>query len=641
MGWISDLYQTYENNKSQIGKIQEKSNGKEYTLLPIGHTTQNAQIEVVVDEDGDFYSAKVVDKEGASTVIPCTEDSFSRTSSPVPHPLHDKLIYIAGDFEDFGGEVKGEKQPYSDYLNQLKEWKDSPYSNRKIRAIYNYISKGTLIEDLVNSKVMYLDQNRNMIKKWNKEITEEYGEKPELFKVINETQDKAFVRFDTYHPGEVNTKVWRDEDMYESFINFYKERLPTEDLCYITGEYKPRAEKHASGLRRAGDNAKLISANDTSGYTYRGRFMKSNDVVSISYDASQKAHNALKWLINKQGKTIDERVFLTWGVENVDVPAPDQDTPSFLASFEGQDEAESDTSDAFSREFNKAMSGYKSDLRYNSPINIIILDAATPGRLSVLYFRNIRHQDYMERIESWHRTCSWLHTYRKKEDKTRIIFKGAPATIDIARVAYGANASDKLIKGTMERLLPCIVDGQQIPLDVVRSAIARASNPVSMEKWEWEKVLSVTCALLNKIYEREEYDVALDTENKNRDYLFGRLLAIADVLERRALNADQKNRSTNAIRYMNAFSMHPLKTWSIIQANLQPYQAKLGGASTFYNRLIDEVATKIDFEDFNDRPLSGRYLLGFYSQRYDLSNWKKGHDKEEIEGGEMNEHINE
>lgn len=34
--------------------------------------------------------------------------------------------------------------------------------------------------------------------------------------------------------------------------------------------------------------------------------------------------------------------------------------------------------------------------------------------------------------------------------------------------------------------------------------------------------------------------------------------------------------------------------------------------------LIDEVASKLKYEDFNDRPLSGKFLLGFYSQRYDL-----------------------
>jgi CRISPR-associated protein Csd1 len=135
-----------------------------------------------------------------------------------------------------------------------------------------------------------------------------------------------------------------------------------------------------------------------------------------------------------------------------------------------------------------------------------------------------------------------------------------------------------------------------------------------MERWEWEKTLSITCALIN---EKEELNVALDTENTKRDYLFGRLLAIADVLERIALGSEEQ-RATNAIRYMNAFSRHPERTWKTIQACLQPYQAKLGAKAIYLSRMIDEVASRIEIENFNNKPLSGLYLLGFYSQRHEL-----------------------
>src|SRR5690606_23471688 len=126
-------------------------------------------------------------------------------------------------------------------------------------------------------------------------------------------------------------------------------------------------------------------------------------------------------------------------------------------------------------------------------------------------------------------------------------------------------------------------------------------NPVSMENWEWEKTLSITCALISK--QQEGYRVALDTGNDNRDYLFGRLLAIADVLERRALGDER--RATNAIRYMNAFSKHPERTWLTIQQCLQPYQARLGTDATYLNKMIDEVASRIAIDDFTNKPLSG------------------------------------
>lgn len=147
-----------------------------------------------------------------------------------------------------------------------------------------------------------------------------------------------------------------------------------------------------------------------------------------------------------------------------------------------------------------------------------------------------------------------------------------------------------------------------------------------MDNWEWEKTLSITCALLNK---QEGCQVALDTENMDRDYLFGRLLAIADVIERRALGSGEM-RASNALRYMNAFSKHPERTWKTIQDSLQPYQARLGTKGLYLSKLIDGVASSIKFEDFNNKPLSGKYLLGFYSQRHDLYQKKENNDSVEV-----------
>src|SRR5690625_7246939 len=101
-----------------------------------------------------------------------------------------------------------------------------------------------------------------------------------------------------------------------------------------------------------------------------------------------------------------------------------------------------------------------------------------------------------------------------------------------------------------------------------------------MERWEWEKSLSITCALINK---EEGIGVGLDEDILERDYLFGRMLAVADVLERRALGSEA-NRATNALRYMNSFAKHPERTWRTIQENLQPYQQRLANKGIYLSR---------------------------------------------------------
>ncbi|WP_138494921.1 type I-C CRISPR-associated protein Cas8c/Csd1 [Paenibacillus pinistramenti] len=612
MSWLLNLYKTYESNLDRVGEIEKKYNDQEFTLLPVSHTTQNAHIEVAVTQDGRFHSAKVVDKSDASTLIPCTEKSASRAGKVIsPYPLHDKLVYVAGDYSEYAGS-SADKESFLAYIKQLEEWAGSPYAVPKVKSIFNYLSQGRLIQDLVDHRILCVDANGRLLDKWDKKDGPSASEKPAIFAVVAGGQESAFVRFNVYSPDEILTAVWKDQEMYDSFIGFYQELLGNEDICYVTGKQLPATDKHANKIRNSADKAKLISANDSSGFTYRGRFTQSNEAASISYEVSQKAHNALKWLINRQGKVIDQRVFLVWGNDALYIPDPTEDSFAINTASPARTVVKSNTNQPFALEVDKALDGYRSDLSSKSDVNIMVLDSATTGRMGVLYYRNMDKDLYLDKLKKWHSTCVWQQRYQRNNQEAVFLW-GAPATKDIAFAAYGPRANEKLVKGLMERMLPCIVDDTPIPRDIVTSAIQRASNPVALEKWEWEKTLSITCALINR---EEGLKLALDTETNDRSYLFGRLLAVADVLERRALG--EETRSSNAIRYMNSFSMHPERTWMTIQKSLQPYQARLGSKAVYLSKIIDEIASKFKVEDFNNRPLSGKYLLGFYSQRHEL-----------------------
>ncbi|MCT2194263.1 type I-C CRISPR-associated protein Cas8c/Csd1 [Paenibacillus sp. p3-SID1389] len=616
MSWLLHLYETYEANLDQVGKTVKKRD-REYTLLPVSHTTQNAHIEVTIDEDGDFLEARVLEKE--STLIPCTEESASRSGSKVaPYPLHDKLSYVAGDFVKYGGQIKNpDEVPFDKYIRNLEEWANSPYTTEKLKCIYTYLRKGRLIEDLVAAKIIKLDENQHLIEKWDEKYTAKFGEKPPIFSSGAAETSSAFIRFNVLSPDSPE-EVWKDQAMFDSFIAFYNQKLGETDVCFVTGEMRPSTERHANKIRHAADKAKLISANDNSGFTFRGRFKTSKEAVSISYEVSQKAHNALKWLIHRQGKTMDERVFLVWGNDNDPVPNTDEDIVDMMRHSGREIEREPDTDKPYADQVRRAIDGFRNDLTYQAEVNILVLDSATTGRMAVLYYRHLNKELYLNRLEEWHNSCAWEHRYRKEEEQL-ITFYGAPATKDIAFAAYGPRASEKIIKGTMERMIPCIVDRRAVPRDIVRSAFHRASNPVSMERWDWEKTLSIACALIRKMLleKGEEWNVPLNTESRDRSYLFGRLLAVADVLERGALGKDE-TRSTNAIRYMNSYAQNPGRTWKTIQASLQPYQAKLGTKATYLSRMIDEIADQFKDGDFNNAPLTEQYLLGFYSQRREL-----------------------
>ena len=136
MSWLLDLYETYENNEDYVGITDYKRNGQAFMLLPISHTTQSAHIEVLVTEDGNFHSASVIPKDDAITVIPTTEESSSRAGAKTaPYPLHDKLSYVAGDYNLFGGDPK-KVNDYSVYIKQLQDWSESPFVISKVDSIY-------------------------------------------------------------------------------------------------------------------------------------------------------------------------------------------------------------------------------------------------------------------------------------------------------------------------------------------------------------------------------------------------------------------------------------------------------------------------------------------------------------------------
>ena len=160
MAWLKTLVETYDACAELAGVVQND----QPVLLPIAHSTFNAQIEVIIDERGNFVNAKKVEKGAtAVTIIPVNEDSVARSSGIAPHPLCDKLCYIAGDYTTYTGDDK--RKNYEAYMEQLKEWVESDYMHTMVKAIYDYLEKKSLIQDLLRDKVLELDDNGKLTDK--------------------------------------------------------------------------------------------------------------------------------------------------------------------------------------------------------------------------------------------------------------------------------------------------------------------------------------------------------------------------------------------------------------------------------------------------------------------------------------------
>lgn len=619
MSWIQKLYETYERNAGH------EPDGSEL-LMPICHTTQQVQIEIVLDAVGAFKRATVLDKNTCNTMIPCSEESGGRAGSkPAHHPLCDKLQYVAADFLDFGGDVtsgfaKQPVEPYQNFLAALKAWAASDFGHPKLNAILRYVEHGHIVSDLIGAAVLQRDSERKILKKWS-------GEKeqtPAIFKVIQATQtpDEAFVRWRVEELGNPVSSTWQDGALIESWVKYYQDRQTKRGYCMVTGEEKALSIQHPAKLRHGGDKAKLISSNDTAGYTFRGKFIDSDEAASVGFEVTQKAHNALRWLIARQAYRNGDQVVVSWSVGGKPVPNPFFNTLDLLGIELPRQTVASDiggVAQAFALRLKNAIRGYGKELGATDGIIVMGLDSATPGRMAITFYRELRGSEFLARIETWHVKCAWPQNFGKDRK-----FVGAPAPRDIAEAAYGRRVDDKLRKAVAERLLPCIVDSSPLPRDLVESTTRRASNRTGFEdKWEWEKCLGIACALFKGSQTERDYQMTLETDRKTRDYLYGRLLAIAENIESRALFVARETRDTTAARLMQRFADRPYSTWRTIELALVPYKTRLrasrGGFLFKMDGFLDDVMGAFSGDDFTqDGPLSGEFLLGYHCQRQAL-----------------------
>ena len=645
MSYVNELIDLYNKNQDKIGVIEYRGDIP-YVLLPPFHTTVTAQITVTIDQNGNFMRAELVAQNDKMTIIPVTEKSGSRTAGKEPHPLCDNLRYLAGDYKDY---YKDDGVCNELYMPQIEKWEKSTYSHEKVKAIYLYLKKATLIKDLVEQKIIKLNDNNQI------------DDKESVEGIV---QTKAFVRFIIRSTGEnlyreIPDECWKDRTLQDCYIKYVRSQEREKGMCYLTGNMESISYLHSKKIRNEGDGAKLISANDSQNFTYRGRFANREEAVAVGSETSQIVHNTLKWIIRKQGAFFDTMTIVTWESDQLSMPKWNMDTESIITEYENEQEENdwdswdddwseeeevSDGNPITAEKFYKALNGYGKKVDNTSNMILLAFDAATPGRLAMIENVTLDTARYLKNIEKWHNDCNWIH--EKWKDGKRIQFWGMVGVRDIADILFGIENKGKLsiVDGNgkklyaevAKRLLPCIWYGSNIPYDYVNLAVVKASNPLTYkERKNWERVLTLACSMVKKNEKdrnKEEWNVALDKSAKDRSYLYGRLLAVADRIEYMTYDAKDNGRITNAKRYMSTFSQRPYETWKVIEENIQPYLAKLDVVKRkYYENLLSEICNLFDIDKFKEnKKLDGLYLLGFHSQEYDLR-FKKENSEEKKE----------
>lgn len=588
MGLLQQAVKTYDEleRHNRVGK----ANNGGVPLAPISHMITRADLEITLDMEGNYVSSRLVDKSDPKIIIPVTEKSAGRAGiKPFPHPLCDQLWYIASYNEN----------KHKLYIEQLEQWASSQYTHPKLTPILTYVKHGTILKDLENAGIIELNdkgqpKNEKMLVCW---------------RVQNSGEDEA---------------CWSDPSLFQSFIDYYDSLFIDEkkNFCMITGKSARAAIQHPKGIVALNGNAKLISSNDTSGFTYLGRFTEADQVVEISYEASQKAHSALRWLIANYGVSIGGRTFVCWNPTLREIASPFY---SLVKDLEIAVEPED-----YKKQLQDTLNGWQTSLKPNDRTVFAAFDAATSGRLALTYYNELQESDFLQRLFDWDEKCCWYNNQFGIQ---------SPALRQIVNCAFGTQQGDRLktddrvMGGQVQRLLACRIDQAKMPADIMRALVHRASMPQAYDNKIWRQILFVACAVVRKYrYDLgEEWSMSLDVDKLDRSYQFGRLLAVMEKIEK----DNDKERETNAIRLLSVYTRRPYQTFKVIYERIRvPYLSKLPyGLQTNYQKLLEEIMAHISAlglsdEDLN-RPLKETYLMGYYLQQNELYKSKSEKMEEE------------
>ena len=597
MGLMKQAYDTYcAMEKQYVGVYGE---AKE-PLVPVSHQIAKADLEITLDSEGNLLDARQVDPKEATTIIPVTEQSAGRTGDTCcAHPLCDQLRFFSPRYP----------AKYEAYLTQLHRWEGSPYSHPKLSAIAGYVEKGSILEDMSRLGLISLDEKGMP------------------------TKEKLLVRWRVEAGTEGNVAAcWQDRTLFQAFIDYYAAGQKSDPVyCMVSGKNALPANQHPKKIINICANAKLVSANDTSGFTYRGRFQTDAQAMTMSYEASQKIHSALHWLSANQGVAIGGRTFLCWNPQGIEIPKPQA---TFLRGNTANQVKYSDYRKALS----DTLRGWKETIPADAGAVIAAFDAATSGRLALTYYSELPASDFLERLHNWDALCCWNH------DPSGI---QAPSLYQIANCAFGTvrtsgnqtklESDDRILRQQVQRLLSCRVDKGKMPADIARAAAAKASNLQIMDTQLRETVLSTACAVLRKYYydwKQEEWNMALEPNKQDVSYQYGRLLAVFEKIEQDTYDKDEQ-REPNAIRMQSVFAKRPRYASRILWEQMKKaYYPRLKPWNRVkYDRLIGEIIEQISNlpQAEHEEALKDTYLFGYYLQKKALYTSDKTENSQEEE----------
>lgn len=412
------------------------------------------------------------------------------------------------------------------------------------------------------------------------------------------------------------------------------ETKSTQGLCLVTGKQSPIARLHPSikGVRGAqSSGASIVSFNEDA-FTSYGKEQGSN--APISEHAAFTYTTALNQLLSRDDRriTIGDTTTIFWAeARHVGEAAAGACEEFFanIASPPSEEEASAEIRDALKRIATGQPAENHQEILPDTPFHILGL-APNTSRLSIRFWSQNTIGGFAKQIEKhwqdleieppprhspppiWH-LLNACGTAREKRDSS---------------VNFDTKSIPPLLSGALTK---AILTGERYPQTLFSTIIMRIRADHHLNTVRIS-ILKAGLARDHRLgFEKEGIPVSIDTSETNPGYRLGRLFAVMEGAQRKALG---KVNATIRDRYFGAASATPASTFPALirntQHHLKAIRTRHGeGFAVLYEKKLGQIFGGFPVTEF-PRSLSmadqGRFAIGYYHEREDLYRRKDEQD---------------
>lgn len=480
-------------------------------------------------------------------------------------------------------------------------------TNKAKKSHQDFVTKNLAFIEGIDSPVV--NAYRKFIENWR---PEEEIENRYLLDLGKNYSNSGFAFFLS---GEPDKMLHEDSQLREQWEKYYEEKGDGEEeqyvaQCAVTGENAPIARIHGKIKGVYGGLATgsvLIGFNNSSENSY-GNEQSYNS--NISKEVMRKYTEALNYLLKGRDHkiTIDDITVIFWAMSK-DSGYEDNVMAMLMGQPEGQDgiKTEEMIKDLLSRGSQLGITEREVEDKFNDiDENVEFYIAGlkpNSSRLSIKFILRKRYGDILMNIARF-----------QGEIQVKEPLKVVPLYWIKGEMVSPKSSNEKVNPDLMTKLFEAVMYNNRFPVALLETLIRRVKT---------DKYINDTRAGLIKAYlnrnEKEEIKLALDYENRNQAYLCGRLFAVLEWLQKRALG---DLNTTIKDKYFASAAAKPATVFPKLLTLAQAHIKKLDGErnKVYYNKLIGQIINEINDEFPITLSLvdQGKFIIGYYQQNQDF-----------------------